>query len=207
MTAIALLRHGPTQWNADGRLQGRRDTELSEAGRAMVARWRLPEEWHRAAVLASPLRRCLDTIEILRASHPDLGPQATDRRFIEMDWGAWEGRTLADLRREQGAAMARNEARGLDFRPAGGESPRDVQARLLPALVALAQQREDRLIVAHRGIIRATYALATGWDMRAAPADKFLRDAVHVFNLAADGTPAVAQLNVRLAAETTAPAP
>ncbi|MCZ6837810.1 MAG: histidine phosphatase family protein, partial [Alphaproteobacteria bacterium] len=34
MTSIALLRHGPTQWNADGRLQGRRDTELNESGRA-----------------------------------------------------------------------------------------------------------------------------------------------------------------------------
>ena len=45
---------------------------------------------------------------------------------------------LADLRAELGPAMAENEARGLDFRPPGGESPREVQARLKPFLADLA---------------------------------------------------------------------
>lgn len=201
MTLIALLRHGPTQWNADGRLQGRRDTELSDSGRAMIGDWRLPEPWTGTAITASPLRRCVDTIDILRSTHAGLGPHSIDPRFIEMDWGTWEGRTLGDLRGEQGAAMAANEARGLDFRPDGGESPRDVQARLLPALAELAQLREDRLVVAHRGIIRAVYALATGWDMRTDPTDKLSRQALQVFTLSADGRPAVAELNVRLSAE------
>ena len=198
MTTIALLRHGPTQWNAEGRLQGRRDTALSTSGRAAVGGWRLPEPWARTAIVASPLRRCLDTIEILRDAHADLGPHAIDRRFIEMDWGLWEGRILGELRREQGEAMAQNEAKGLDFRPAGGESPRDVQARLLPALAELAQQREDRLIVTHRGVMRAIYALANGWDMRADPMDKLSRHALQIFSLTDAGQPRIAQLNVRL---------
>jgi probable phosphoglycerate mutase len=202
MTEIALLRHGPTQWNADGRLQGRRDTELSEDGRATVADWRLPDAWAGAAIISSPLRRCLDTIDILRMAHPNLGSQTTDQRFIEMDWGTWEGRTLGDLRREQGEAMARNEARGVDFKPEGGESPRDVQVRLLPALAELAQQRENRLVVAHRGIIRAVYALATGWEMRSDPTDKLSRNALQVFTLGDDGRPRVAELNARLSPET-----
>lgn len=202
MTSIALLRHGPTRWNAVGRLQGRRDTELSDSGRAMIGDWRLPDPWTGVAVVASPLRRCLDTIDILRGTHPDLGPHSTDPRFIEMDWGAWEGRTLGDVRAEQGEAMAANEANGLDFRPDGGESPRDVQTRLLPALAELAQRREDRLVVAHRGIIRAIYALATGWDMRTDPPDKLSRQALQIFTLSADGHPAVAELNVRLTAQT-----
>ena len=155
----------------------------------------------RATVISSPLRRCLDTIDILRASHTRLGAQSIDPRFVEMDWGAWEGRTLGDVRDEQGAAMVRNEARGRDFRPDGGESPRDVQTRLLPALAELAQQREDRLVVTHRGIIRAIYALATGWDMSAGPADKLSRQALQVFTLSDDGQPSVVALNVRLSAE------
>ena len=202
MTAIALLRHGPTQWNADGRLQGQRDTELSERGRAMVAAWRLPEKWTRATVISSPLRRCLDTINILRKTHANLGAHTTDKRLIEMDWGVWEGRTLGALRHEQGEAMVRNEARGLDFRPEGGESPRDVQVRLRPVLAELAQRQEDRLVVAHRGIIRALYALATGWDMRTDPPDKLSRQALQVFTLTDDGRPRVAELNLRLSAET-----
>ena len=201
MTAIALLRHGPTQWNADGLLQGRRDTELNESGRATVTGWRLPEPWVRAAIVSSPLRRCLDTVDILRTVHADLGPQTVDPRLIEMDWGSWEGRTLGDLRGELGEAMVLNEARGLDFRPDGGESPRDVQARLSPALAELAQQREDRLVVCHRGIIRAIYAMATDWDMHSDPIDKLSRNALQVFTLSGDGRPTVAGLNVRLSAE------
>lgn len=201
MTTIALLRHGPTQWNAEGRLQGRRDTTLSDSGRAAVSAWTLPEPWARATIISSPLQRCLETIEILRATHPDMGPQSTDPTFLEMDWGTWEGRALADIRREQGEAMAENEARGVDFRPQGGESPREVRARVLPALARLAQQGEDRLIVAHRGIIRAVYGLATGWDMRSDAPDDMSRHALQLFTLSDGGTPAVAALNVLLSAE------
>ncbi len=198
MITIALLRHGPTQWNAEGRLQGRQNTELSVSGRAAVGAWRLPDPWAHATIVTSPLRRCLDTIDILRDAHPNLGPHAVDPRFMEMDWGLWEGRTLGDLRHEQGEAMVRNEAKGLDFRPQGGESPRDVQVRLLPALAELAQRGEDRLVLTHRGIMRAIYALANGWDMRADPMDKLNRHALQLFTLSDAGQPSVAQLNVRL---------
>ena len=116
MTAIALLRHGPTHWNTDGRLQGHRDIELSDEGRAAVGDWRLPEPWGQVALVSSPLRRCLDTIDILRVSHDALGPQSIDPRFVEMDWGAWEGRTLGDVRDEQGAAMVRIARLGFDLR-------------------------------------------------------------------------------------------
>jgi probable phosphoglycerate mutase len=83
-----------------------------------------------------------------------------------MDWGAWEGRTLADLRAEAPAAMAANEARGLDFRPQGGESPREVRARLEPLL---AEFQGDVICVTHKGVIRAALSLATGWDMTSKP--------------------------------------
>ena len=198
MTLIALLRHGPTQWNADGRLQGRRNTDLNDIGRTMVGGWQLPDPWQRTAIVASPLRRCLDTVDILRTGHADLGAQSIDPRFIEMDWGSWEGHTLGDLRHDQGEAMALNEARGLDFRPDNGESPRDVQTRLLPALAELAQHGEKRLVVTHRGIIRAIYALATGWDMRTDPLDKLSRQALQIFDLSDSGQPRVAEMNVRL---------
>ena len=57
-------------------------------------------------------------------------------------------------------------------------------------------------MVSHRGIIRAIYALATGWDMRVDPIDKLSRQALQVFAVSADGRPTVAELNVRLSAET-----
>ena len=82
-------------------------------------------------------------------------------RLIEMAWGEWEGQ---EPRRRcapsSATAMAENEARGLDFRPPGGESPRDVQARLRPLLAEL---ERPTIFVTHKGVLRALYALATGW--------------------------------------------
>lgn len=198
MSLIALLRHGATQWNADRRLQGRRDIALSDAGRAMVRGWCLPEEWLSARVIASPLQRCVETAAILREIHDGLRVATTDGRLVEMDWGTWEGQTLAELRGDLGPDMAANERLGLDFRPDGGESPRDVQTRLAPVLAELGAQDEPHLLVVHRGVIRAIYARATGWDMCADPPDKLSRNALQVFRLDTDGRPHVAQLNLRV---------
>jgi broad specificity phosphatase PhoE len=89
--------------------------------------------------------------------------------LIEMDWGRFEGRTLADLRAELGETLARNEARGLDFRPPGGETPREVTQRLQLWLAGLPAADGDALVVTHKGVRRAFLALATGWDMRCPP--------------------------------------
>jgi probable phosphoglycerate mutase len=111
-----------------------------------------------------------------------------------MSWGEWEGRSLAELRAELGEAMRQNEARGLDFRPAGGESPREVLARVSYWLALLT---EPTLAVTHRGVIRAVLAAATGWDMCGAPPAKLDWSACHLFRLAADGAPSIEKLNVR----------
>ncbi|MGH6912370.1 MAG: histidine phosphatase family protein [Geminicoccales bacterium] len=158
---IVLIRHGPTRWNEEGRMQGRADLPLSAAGRAQVASWRLPASWADARWLSSPLRRAIDTAARLTDR-----PVSVEPRLIEMDWGAWEGRTLADLRAETPRAMAANEARGLDFRPPGGESPREVRARLAGLFAELA---DDVVCVTHKGVIRAALSLATGWDMLSKP--------------------------------------
>jgi len=129
---LLVIRHAPTEWNAQSRIQGRADPSLSPAGRAIIANWRLPSGWRDAKCFCSPLARATETARLLGLD-PRLEP-----RLIEMDWGAWEGRALAELRAELGSEMAENERRGLDFRPPGGESPRDVQQRLRPFLATLA---------------------------------------------------------------------
>ncbi len=114
-----------------------------------------------------------------------------------MDWGEWEGRSLSDLRAELGAAMAENEARGLDFRPTGGESPRDVQKRLKPLLAGLTA---PTIAVTHKGVLRALYALATGWTMQEKPPEKLRNGCAHLFEVSAEGRPSVAELNIPLGA-------
>src|SRR5918996_408966 len=93
-------------------MQGRADLPLSPAGRAQVLGWRLPEAWGNARWLSSPLRRATETAALLTN-----GPVATEARLIEMDWGAFEGRTLAELRAEAPEAWRRT-------RRAASTSPR-----------------------------------------------------------------------------------
>ena len=94
--------------------------------------------------------------------------------------------------------MAENEARGLDFRPPGGESPRDVQERLAPLLAELDSARP--ILVTHKGVLRALYALATGWTMTAKSRRRSSSTAARMLSASrADGTPSVVELNIPLA--------
>ena len=189
MIPLLVIRHGPTDWNEAGVIQGRTDRPLSEAARDRIRTWRLPDEWKDAPCLASPLSRAIETARLI-----GLDPQP-EPRLIEMAWGEWEGQTLAALRGRLGATMAENEARGLDFRPVGGESPRDVQDRLRPLLASLAG---PTIFVTHKGVIRALYALASGWTMTAKPRQKLVDGCAHGFAVAPDGAPAVTELNTAL---------
>jgi len=117
--------------------------------------------------------------------------------LIEMDWGEWEGRRLADLRAEHGLAMAANEARGPDFRPPGGESPRMVQRRLACWLAETARRGRPTVAVAHRGVLRALYAEAAGWDMLGRPPRALASPAAHLFDITPGGRPRLRALDVR----------
>ncbi|MBM3555157.1 MAG: histidine phosphatase family protein [Alphaproteobacteria bacterium] len=190
MTRLIMVRHGPTAWAEEGRIQGRTDIPLSAEGRVAVGAWRLPPETEGAAWYTSPLRRAKETAELLG------GAARPETRLIEMDWGACEGRTLDDLRANE-PSFKEMEERGLDFRPRGGETPREVQARMRPWLVEIAVAATV-VAVSHRGVIRALFALATGWPMLGKPPAKLDWRSAHVFNLAGDGTPSVARLNLPL---------
>lgn len=190
---LAMLRHGETRWSRDKRVQGRTDEPLSDAGRATMAGRRLPPVCATMRPVTSPLVRCTET-----ALQLGLAGAAVEPRLVEMSWGAWEGRRLPELRAELGETMAANEARGFDFTPPQGESPRQVLQRIRPWLAQVAASGSPTLAISHRGVIRVVFALATGWDMLGRPPAKLDWDALHVFALDADGTPAVHRLNLAL---------
>ena len=193
MTALALVRHGMTDWGEAGLIQGRADRPLSATGHAQIAAWRVPVELAGFSWLTSPLRRARESAELL------LGCAATvEPAFTEMAWGAWEGKTLAALRRELGAAFEENEARGLDFHPPGGESPREVQGRLESRLAAIAHAGRPTAVMTHKGVIRAILGLATGWDFRGKPPVRFDWSCAHLFDLDGRGRPRIERLNIPL---------
>jgi probable phosphoglycerate mutase len=191
MTQLVAIRHGPTEWNETGIVQGRSDIPLSDAGRELVASWQVPAEFTAYEWLSSPLRRAMETARILTGAM-----QRTDPRLVEMDWSEWEGMSLPDLRARMGNLMKAWEAKGLDFRAPGGESPREVQDRLRPFLAERAARGKPTVIVCHKGVIRALYAMAVSWDMTDKPPEKLLDNCAQVFTLTPDGAPEPHRLNL-----------
>jgi broad specificity phosphatase PhoE len=200
---IALLRHASTAWNEQGRIQGRSDIPLSAQGRAQASAWRVEGTVHAAAQwLSSPLQRAVETAQLVSG-----GDARREDALVEMDWGAWEGLTLAEIRARHGARMTALEAKGLDFRPPGGESPRELQARVLAFFAhCAATQRGPLVAVTHKGVLRAVLAAATGWDMTGKLPVRLRDDAMHRFAVSDDGTVSIIACNVALRAQAGADA-
>jgi probable phosphoglycerate mutase len=143
-TTLVLVRHGVTPHTAAKRFSGglrSSNPGLSEEGRAQVratADWLAPITEGVAAVVSSPVRRTLESAEILaeRLGHTvDVEPG-----FAEMEFGSWDGLTFAEVaERDKGGLDA--WLGSLDVAPPGGESFQEVQARVLAGL--------DRVLEAH----------------------------------------------------------
>jgi probable phosphoglycerate mutase len=192
---IALIRHGPTEWNAQKRVQGRIDMPLSAEGRAKMARLLPPESFETARPFCSPLLRARQTAALLGLESP-----ALDARLAEQNWGEWEGLTRAEMLARDGADAFERAGRGLSFRPPGGESTGELQARVVSFLADAAKLPQDAIAVTHMGVLRSAYALATGWDMSTPMPEELDLAAALVLSLDSNGTPAIADLNAPLRA-------
>ena len=194
MTPLVMIRHGPTEWNQEKRLQGHTDVRLSDEGREIVSRWQVPPPFNQFHWVCSPLLRARETAVLLGAQDPEIEP-----RLKEMNYGSWEGSRLDDLRRDLGEELAENEARGIDFRPEGGERPREVQERLKSWLRDIAWHKRPTVAVSHNGVLRALYSLATGWSMAGPPPEKLQWGAMHCFHVADNGQVSVVRINISIA--------
>jgi probable phosphoglycerate mutase len=162
---IYYIRHGETDWNVAGRLQGRRDIALNARGRAQAAHCgevlrdlfgrdkRKPETLD---YVSSPLKRASETMEAVRAA---LGLPAqgyrSDERLAEIAFGAWEGFTIAQLHERDPARIAQREHDKWHFVPPGGESYEMVAARMRAWYAGLAR---DTVVTAHGGSARGLIA-------------------------------------------------
>lgn len=193
MTLVALIRHGPTGWNEERRLQGRADRPLSAAGRARVAGWRVPDECRNFEWVSSPLKRARQTAEILELPISRLEPA-----IVEMDWGDWEGRTRPELDEKYGGEVAERTAMGLDLRPHNGETPREVRARVAGWMESVAAAGRPVGAICHQGIVRAALSLATGWTMIGKPPIRMDWDSLHLFRANAGEALEIVEMNVGL---------
>jgi broad specificity phosphatase PhoE len=163
---LYYVRHGLTDWNIAGRLQGHRDIPLNQTGRAQAVRCGeilrdLFARDGRAAggfdYVSSPLSRARDTMEIMRAT---LGLAPTgygiEPRMAEIGFGEWEGLTYDEVMLWDPDVVARREADKWEFVPPGGENYRQVALRVGAWYATLAR---DTVVCAHGGTGRALIAL------------------------------------------------
>lgn len=165
---IWLVRHGESTWNPVHRFQGGRDAPLSARGRAEASR--LAARVRGLAfdgLYTSPLSRAAETA---RACADGLGlePVVLDD-LREMGLGAWEGRTLEEVRAEAGEAYRRWIEAPLDHPPPHGEPLTALAARVRGAVAALARRHGDRrvLAVSHGGVIASLVCDALGLSQNA----------------------------------------
>lgn len=125
---IYYIRHGETDWNVAGRLQGRRDVPLNARGRAQashcgeILRDLFARDGRDTAGLdyvSSPLGRTCETMELARAAL-GLGAQDYRRepRLAEIAFGDWEGSTIAQLHERDPARIAQREHDSISCRRA-----------------------------------------------------------------------------------------
>ena len=150
---LILVRHGLTDWNIEGRYQGRLDIPLNAAGRrqAEALKPRLANTPFES-VYSSPLQRAFETAQIIAHGKPI----RRDARLAEIDHGDWQGKTQREIA-TQWPHQWRAWKSGFDrFTPPGGESIADVQSRVREFLAEL--KGEAILCVSHGVVIQAFFA-------------------------------------------------
>ena len=150
MTTLLLVRHGETDWNAEGRLQGHTDRPLNAYGReqAKGLAVRLAGE-NVAAIYSSDLARARETAEIVGER---LGlPVIVDPDLREKNWGTWEGLTS-------------EERLGVEFE---GETTEEHRDRSVRAVERIAERHPGQqiVVVTHGGSVRRIQAAVSGMAM------------------------------------------
>lgn len=173
MTRVLLLRHGQSEWNADGRWQGQADPALTDLGRhqALHASRALGEV---DAIVSSDLQRASTTALII-STELGVGPVVLDPDLRERHAGEWQGLTRAEIERDwpgylgplppvegspEAAAAPRArvaEAEGPRRRPPGWEPDEQVVARAVAALVRIHELvgGGEALAITHGGLVYA----------------------------------------------------
>lgn len=170
MSQLVVVRHGRTDANARGLLLGRSDPALDEVGRAQAEA--LASAVLRSgpveAVVSSPLLRARQTAAAFGSE------VVVDDRFVELDYGEWDGRAVSEVPAEVWAAWRSDP----DFAPPGGESLGALDRRVRAACedVAPAPDGGTVVVVTHVSPLKAavTWALGVGdetaWRTRVDPA-------------------------------------
>lgn len=171
---LVLLRHGQTDYNATGRMQGHLESQLTAEGVAQAARV-APEvaRLKPQRIISSDLRRAADTADVVAAACGV--PVEIDPRLRETHLGEWQGRTVADIETGWPGAIAAWRADPF-WAPPGGESRVAVVRRCTPVVEEIDDQLAEEseastvVLVAHGGMIAGVVCGLLGMAIESWPA-------------------------------------
>jgi probable phosphoglycerate mutase len=171
---LIFIRHGETDWNVEGRLQGQHDIPLNGRGRDQAAnagrearKYIAREGLTDLRFVASPLTRTRNTMELARgAMGLDPKDYALDDRLMELSFGRWEGLIWPEVKALDPLAAQAREGDKWQFQPPGGESYAMMSDRLRPWLATVTC---DTVVVSHGGVARVLMAMIGGVSIADAP--------------------------------------
>lgn len=169
---LYFIRHGETDWNRDARYQGQRDIPLNEKGRLQAKRHgdvlkALLADPAAVDFISSPLDRAMETMRIVRTTlglEPDTF--TTDTRIVELSYGHWEGELAAELPQKDAQSIAAKASDPFNWRPVGGESYADLEARISPWIESI---RKTTVAVSHGGVSRVARGALYDLDRSTVP--------------------------------------
>ncbi|MTI42272.1 putative phosphoglycerate mutase [Roseibium hamelinense] len=159
---LIFVRHGQTDWNAEGRMQGQKEIPLNATGREQACSngRRLKDFFEKNGLtasmfrfVASPMDRTRRTMELLR-ENMGLDPQAytTEPRLKELTFGAWEGFTIPELAEQTPELVEQRRIDKWAFVPPGGGESYEMLAKRIGGW--LESFEEQSVVVAHGGVFR-----------------------------------------------------
>jgi broad specificity phosphatase PhoE len=155
---LIVVRHGQTQANASGLLLGRADPPLDATGRvqASAVAAALAPLAPETRIISSPLRRARETASLIARE----GPIEIDERWIELDYGAFEGKPIVEVHPDTWARWRSD----VMFAPEGGETLHALGQRIAATCADLMAEAEehDVIVVTHVSPVKAAVAWALG---------------------------------------------
>lgn len=163
MKTLVFLRHGQTDWNAEGRFQGQQDIPLNEYGRDQARQ--TARHWGQTefdAAIVSPLARAEETARIMfreRTLNYTL-----EKDLQETHGGQWEGLLYTEIAERWPDEHAAFRLPNIDAGPVGGETPRQSGSRIANTVTKALQTADVLLVISHGNALRAAAHLLTGHD-------------------------------------------
>ncbi len=163
---LYFARHGTTKWNDDGRLQGRKDSDLTEEGvyRAIQLRSKLANV-NFDFVYSSPQNRALETAKIFRGNKDT--KIITHESLSEIGLGIWEGMKISEIERDFPKEYHSYKYNPENYKPLGGESFEELFMRVQLFLDEIKRlDAENIMVITHGVTIKALLAIVKGLSLK-----------------------------------------